>query len=173
MDELDALYAFLTAMVTAAALTPMAARIATRLGAVNQPRDRGLSDEPTPLLGGTAIFAGVLRVPVPDRFASFPEFLMAGLLPWMAIQEGIAARRSRALVGRTLEVLVDGRPEDSDLLLCGRTEGQAPEIDGRVVLTDAPGPLSPGTFVRARIDEAHPFDLVGSAVEVLPAGREP
>ncbi|MBI1950270.1 MAG: radical SAM protein, partial [Acidobacteria bacterium] len=91
----------------------------------------------------------------------------------MAVQEEIAARRSRTLVGRTLEVLVDGPPEDSDLLLCGRTEGQAPEIDGRVVLTDAPGPLSPGTFVRARIDEAHPFDLVGSAVEVLPAGRVP
>ncbi len=60
MDELDALYAFLTAMVTAAALTPLVAKMATRLGAVNQPRDRGLSDEPTPLLGGTAIFAGVL-----------------------------------------------------------------------------------------------------------------
>ncbi|HEV8700196.1 MAG TPA: 30S ribosomal protein S12 methylthiotransferase RimO [Candidatus Polarisedimenticolia bacterium] len=89
----------------------------------------------------------------------------------MAIQEGIAARRNRSLVGREIEVLVDGAPEDSDLVLCGRTEGQAPEIDGRVILTDAPGPLSAGTFVRARIDEAHPFDLVGSAVEVLPAGR--
>ncbi len=58
-DELDALYAFLTAMVAAAALTPFVARLAARLGAVNQPRDRGLSDEPTPLLGGLAIFAGV------------------------------------------------------------------------------------------------------------------
>lgn len=94
-------------------------------------------------------------------------------LELMSIQERVAARRSRALLGRTVDVLVDGAPEDSDLLLCGRTEGQAPEIDGRVILTDAPGPLSPGTFVRARIDEAHPFDLVGSAVEVLPPGRCP
>jgi ribosomal protein S12 methylthiotransferase len=89
----------------------------------------------------------------------------------MAIQERVAARRSRDDVGRTLEVLVDGAPEDSDLLICGRTERQAPEIDGRVILTDAPGPLKPGDFVRARIDEAHPYDLVGSAIEILPAGR--
>ena len=67
-------------------------------------------------------------------------------------------------------MLVDGVPEDTDLVLCGRTEGQAPEIDGRVILTDAPGPLAAGTFVRARIDEAHPFDLVAAAVEIVPAG---
>ena len=46
----------------------------------------------------TGVFALVLRVPVEAGFASFPEFLMAGLLPWMAIQEGIA---------RSASVLVD------------------------------------------------------------------
>jgi len=91
----------------------------------------------------------------------------------MAIQEEIAARRARSLVGRTVEVLIDGPPEDSDLLLCGRTEGQAPEIDGRVILTDAPGPLDPGTFALVRIDEAHPYDLVGAAVDSGSAGRRP
>lgn len=44
----------------------------------------------------TAVFSVVLRVPTPPGFASFPEFLMAGLLPWMAVQEGIA-RSSTAL----------------------------------------------------------------------------
>jgi len=91
----------------------------------------------------------------------------------MAIQESLAARRARALVGRTVDVLVDGPPEDSDLLVCGRTEGQAPEIDGRVILTDAPETLGPGTFVRARIDEAHAFDLVGVALELVPPGPRP
>ncbi len=89
----------------------------------------------------------------------------------MAIQERVAARRGRALVGRLVPVLVEGAPEDSDLVLCGRTEGQAPEIDGRVILTDAPAPLSPGDVVMARIDQAHPYDLVGSAVEILSTGR--
>jgi ABC-type polysaccharide/polyol phosphate export permease len=46
----------------------------------------------------TVVFALVLRVPVDPGYASFPEFLMAGLLPWMAIQEGIA---------RSASVLVD------------------------------------------------------------------
>ncbi len=46
----------------------------------------------------TAVFALVLRVPVDPGYASFPEFLMAGLLPWMAIQEG---------VGRAASVLID------------------------------------------------------------------
>jgi len=86
----------------------------------------------------------------------------------MAIQEVVAARRNRDLVGRTLEVLVDGAHEESDLLLVGRTESQAPEIDGRVILTDAPAPLGAGDFVRVRIDEAHGFDLVGAAIGKAP-----
>jgi ABC-type polysaccharide/polyol phosphate export permease len=44
----------------------------------------------------TVVFSVILRVPRPPGFESFPEFLMAGLLPWMAIQEGIA-RSSTAL----------------------------------------------------------------------------
>ncbi len=46
----------------------------------------------------TGVFSLVLRVPVEAGYASFPEFLMAGLLPWMAIQEGIS---------RSASVLVD------------------------------------------------------------------
>ncbi len=91
----------------------------------------------------------------------------------MAIQERVAARRNRALVGRTVEVLVDGAHEESDLILCGRTEGQAPEIDGRVLITDAPGRLRAGDFVPVRVAEAHPFDLVGAALEAAPAAARP
>src|SRR5512132_3041417 len=42
----------------------------------------------------TAVFSVILRVPVERGFASFPEFLMAGLLPWMAVQEGISRSAS-------------------------------------------------------------------------------
>lgn len=44
----------------------------------------------------TAVFSVILRVPVERGFATFPEFLMAGLLPWIAVQEGIS-RSSSAL----------------------------------------------------------------------------
>jgi UDP-GlcNAc:undecaprenyl-phosphate/decaprenyl-phosphate GlcNAc-1-phosphate transferase len=59
-SELDAVYTFLTAAVVAALLTPVTMRVATALGAIDEPRERGLSDRATPLLGGLAIFAGVL-----------------------------------------------------------------------------------------------------------------
>jgi lipopolysaccharide transport system permease protein len=42
----------------------------------------------------TAVFAVILRAPVESGYASFPEFLMAGLLPWMAISEGISRSAS-------------------------------------------------------------------------------
>jgi UDP-GlcNAc:undecaprenyl-phosphate GlcNAc-1-phosphate transferase len=58
--ELDALYAFLVAAVVTALLTPLTMRIAKAVGAIDEPRERGLSERPTPLLGGLAIFAGVL-----------------------------------------------------------------------------------------------------------------
>src|SRR5205085_445144 len=56
----DALLAFATAFGVSLALTPVVGRVATRLGLVDQPRDRGLSDRPTPQLGGVALLAGVL-----------------------------------------------------------------------------------------------------------------
>jgi UDP-GlcNAc:undecaprenyl-phosphate GlcNAc-1-phosphate transferase len=58
--ELDALYAFLTAAVATALLTPVTMRLAIATGAIDEPRERGLSERPTPLLGGLAIFAGTL-----------------------------------------------------------------------------------------------------------------
>jgi ribosomal protein S12 methylthiotransferase len=101
--------------------------------------------------------------------ASLPDDLPSGRKEerrarLMGIQERIAARRNRTLRGRTLEVLVQGPHEESDLILSGRTEGQAPDIDGCVLITDAPAPLRPGAFVPVRITETHAHDLVGEAV---------
>ncbi len=58
--ELDALYAFLVAAAVTALLTPLTMRFARSVGAIDEPRARGLSSRPTPLLGGLAIFAGAL-----------------------------------------------------------------------------------------------------------------
>jgi len=58
--EIDALYAALVAFAAAAALTPVVARLARRIGAVDELKARGLARDATPLLGGLAIFAGTL-----------------------------------------------------------------------------------------------------------------
>jgi UDP-GlcNAc:undecaprenyl-phosphate/decaprenyl-phosphate GlcNAc-1-phosphate transferase len=60
MDYLDAVLAFVVAGVVALALTPFAARVAWRVGAIAMPSERGLAERATPLLGGLAILAAVL-----------------------------------------------------------------------------------------------------------------
>jgi UDP-GlcNAc:undecaprenyl-phosphate GlcNAc-1-phosphate transferase len=58
--ELDALYAFLVAAAVTALCTPITMRLARAVGAIDEPRERGLSERSKPLLGGLAIFAGTL-----------------------------------------------------------------------------------------------------------------
>ena len=47
-------------LAVTAVLTPLTMRLARAVGAIDEPRERGLSERPTPLLGGLAIFAGAL-----------------------------------------------------------------------------------------------------------------
>ena len=85
----------------------------------------------------------------------------------MRLQMKISAKARAAQVGRTVEVLVEGPSEETDLLWQARTLQQAPEIDGHVLLNDF-GPheqLVPGTFYRAEITEAHDYDVVARIVE--------
>ena len=81
----------------------------------------------------------------------------------MSAQKRISLRRNRRLVGAAVEVLVEGTHPDSDLLLRGRLAGQAPEVDGMVILND--GEAEPGSFVTCRVSEAHPYDLVAAIEE--------
>ncbi len=80
----------------------------------------------------------------------------------LAAQEAISLKKSRRMIGSTLEVLVEGVSEETDLLLASRHEGQAPEIDGVVYLND--GAADVGTFVKAEITDAAAYDLVGRIV---------
>ncbi len=82
----------------------------------------------------------------------------------MELQKDISLQKNRRWVGRTLEVLVEGR-DASKAVLKGRTERQAPEIDGHVLLK---GKALPGDWVEARITDALPYDLVGEIVKPLP-----
>jgi UDP-GlcNAc:undecaprenyl-phosphate GlcNAc-1-phosphate transferase len=71
----DAIAAAAVAALMVVSLTPVAVRLAYRIGAVDEPRARGLSDRPMPRLGGVAIFAGVLVsailfLPLDGRFGS-------------------------------------------------------------------------------------------------------
>jgi ribosomal protein S12 methylthiotransferase len=80
----------------------------------------------------------------------------------MELQEGITRGHHDALVGRTRTVLCDGICQETEHLLEGRLEGQAPEVDGRVLIND--GEARAGQFVSVEMTEAHPHDLVGRSL---------
>ena len=81
----------------------------------------------------------------------------------MEVQGEISLRKNRDLIGRTLEVLVEGPVPGRATRMRGRSCSQAPEIDGSVFLkSDA----EPGEFVCVRIDKALTYDLSGRVIGV-------
>jgi ribosomal protein S12 methylthiotransferase len=89
----------------------------------------------------------------------------------MALQRRINREQNRALVGQTLEVLVEGASDETEHLLVGRHAGQAPEIDGQVYINE--GEALPGDLVSVRVAQAADYDLVGSIVPEWEVPRPP
>jgi ribosomal protein S12 methylthiotransferase len=91
----------------------------------------------------------------------------------MSIQRKISSARNRKMIGREVEVLVEGLSQETDLLWEARMPNQAPEIDGVTLINDFEGAEpTPGEIRRLRITEAHDYDLLGTllpAHETLPA----
>jgi ribosomal protein S12 methylthiotransferase len=78
----------------------------------------------------------------------------------MEIQRKISRARHDAMVGRELDVLVEGVSGESEYLLEGRWYGQAPGIDGVTYLAD--GKAAPGSIVRARVTQGSDYDLAAT-----------
>jgi ribosomal protein S12 methylthiotransferase len=76
----------------------------------------------------------------------------------LSLQRRISKAKNRALVGQTVEVLVEGISDESEFLLQGRHRGQAPEIDGHVILAN--GEAQPGEIRQALVQAASEYDLV-------------
>ena len=74
---------------------------------------------------------------------------------FMATQQGISARKLKAKIGRTIEVLVDEVGPDG---ATGRSMADAPEIDGLVHMPGATD-LQPGDFVQGEVTAADDYDL--------------
>ena len=80
----------------------------------------------------------------------------------MDIQKEIAASLCQQEVGKTLEVVVEGKlPEEQ--IYCGRTKWDAPDIDG-MVFFGAEEEVYSGDFVSVKIKEASDYDLMGDVV---------
>src|SRR5436190_510710 len=84
----------------------------------------------------------------------------------MELQQVIALSRNEARLGRTFDALVTGACGETEHLLEGRIVGQAPEIDGRLLINDGIEllPKELPAFARVEITDAHPYDVVGGIV---------
>jgi len=81
----------------------------------------------------------------------------------MALQRRISKARNRKMIGREVDVLLEGPSADTDLLWQARMSTQAPEIDGFCYVNDFTGaPPRRGEIRRMRITEAHDYDLIGA-----------
>jgi ribosomal protein S12 methylthiotransferase len=90
----------------------------------------------------------------------------------MRLQRRIVERAQRARVGTYVRILVDGPSAEHDLVLRGRLEGQAPDIDPQVYLTDCdPSTITAGQFLQAEVVATRAYDLVARPASAG-SGRE-
>jgi ribosomal protein S12 methylthiotransferase len=90
----------------------------------------------------------------------------------MAIQKKISREKLRAWKGRTAAALIEGPSKDNPLVWEARLEGMAPDIDGKLYLTDielSTGEVaSAGDVAQVEITQTDAYDLIGRVVEILP-----
>jgi ribosomal protein S12 methylthiotransferase len=92
----------------------------------------------------------------------------------MTLQKRIVTKAQQLRVGEGVRLLVDGPSSEHELVLRARLEGQAPDIDPVVYLTDCdPSDFSAGQFITAEIVGSRDYDLLAAPVNVAsPATRQ-
>ncbi len=89
----------------------------------------------------------------------------------MKLQRKISAQRLRRFVGRILPALVEGPSREQELVWEARLQGMAPEIDGKLYLTDIEpesggAEACPGDIAMVEITKSHDYDLFGRVIEI-------
>ncbi|GHS85600.1 ribosomal protein S12 methylthiotransferase RimO [Bacteroidia bacterium] len=78
----------------------------------------------------------------------------------MAIQQDISLQKNEAKIGQTVQVITDNIEGE---YVVGRTQGDSPEVDNEVLITDDDDLLEIGQFYRLTITDANAFDLFAVA----------
>ncbi len=92
----------------------------------------------------------------------------------MSIQKKISRENLRRFKARSYTALIEGPSQENPLVWEARLEGMAPEIDGKLYLTDvevAGRTAQPGDMARIEITKTGDYDLIGRATEILPSPR--
>jgi len=94
----------------------------------------------------------------------------------MTIQKKISRERLKRFRGQTHTALVEGPSKDNPLVWEARLEGMAPDIDGKLYVTDIQVPngevAATGDVARVEITKTDAYDLIGRVVEIMPRSPE-
>lgn len=83
------------------------------------------------------------------------------------LQREIVQEKNQKYIGQVIDVLIEGEHEETELLIQGRHEGQAPEIDGKVIINDLNGHhIQIGQMVKVEVTEVLEYDLIGQIVSI-------
>ena len=125
---------------------------------------------------------GVFEYSDVDNASSFsldgkvdPETISDRRNQLMAIQNKISREKLRRFLGETHTALVEGPSKDNPLVWEARLEGMAPDIDGKLYLTDIVlrngATAAIGDVARVEIEKTDAYDLIGRVVEILPRAK--
>lgn len=81
----------------------------------------------------------------------------------MSLQCKISEELNQELEGKELEVLVEGRMEEQENVVCGRSYREAPEVDGQIFV-EGDADSKPGDIIRVKIVQGFTYDAVGERI---------
>lgn len=79
----------------------------------------------------------------------------------MQIQKKVVKKTAKKMIGKKLQVIVEGYHPESKLLMVGRHYGQCPDIDGQVIINDGRKVKAFGQMYTVEITDVADYDLVG------------
>ena len=85
----------------------------------------------------------------------------------MSLQQKISEKNNRRFIGKTLPILIEGVAEEKKHGFVGRSQMDAPDVDGLVYVKSKPGlKLKAGDIVSCRITDSYEYDLAGEYVTI-------
>ena len=90
----------------------------------------------------------------------------------MAIQKKISTRKLKQRIGERVQVMLEGPSKETDLIWEARLEGMAPDIDGKVYVTEFEGVTdatqlpAPGTLATLEVTGTKDYDLIGRVLNL-------
>lgn len=82
----------------------------------------------------------------------------------MKIQRSIVKKNNKKMIGKKLEVIVEGYHPETQLLMVGRFYGQCPEIDGQILINDGRKVKAFGQRYQVEITDVADYDLIGRVI---------